>query len=153
MRAASVRPGPITASTCLRLGRVTTSCLGSQGDHPSRRQVLLSTTAVGLGASSVSLGRAMPAAAAAGAAAGSAAPEGGLPLVPTVELATGHAGASITISRVIKGCWQLSGGHAGERASDHTNGKAAVGDFQAFVDAGVTTFDTADICERWHGSP
>lgn len=60
--------------------------------------------------------------------------------VPTVELAPGFP-----ISRIIKGCWQLSGGHRGERASDRTSGDAAVQDFQKFVDAGITTFDTADI--------
>lgn len=42
----------------------------------------------------------------------------------------------------VQGCWQLSGGHVGERDSDRTSGAAAVEDFQAFVDAGITTFDT-----------
>ncbi|KAK9821998.1 hypothetical protein WJX81_006467 [Elliptochloris bilobata] len=63
-----------------------------------------------------------------------------LPLVPKQELAPG-----LRVSRVIKGCWQLSGGHKGQRASDRTAGKAAVEDFQPFVEAGITTFDTADI--------
>jgi len=45
-------------------------------------------------------------------------------------------------SRVIKGCWQLSGGHGGDRATDRTRGDAAVEDFASFVDAGISTFDT-----------
>ncbi len=50
------------------------------------------------------------------------------------ELAPGY-----TISRVIKGGWQLAGGHGSiERA-------AALADMAAFADAGVTTFDCADI--------
>ncbi len=63
-----------------------------------------------------------------------------LPLIPTAEIIPG-----LEISRVVKGCWQLSGGHAGDRATDRTSGKAAIEDFQKFVAAGVTTFDTADI--------
>jgi aryl-alcohol dehydrogenase-like predicted oxidoreductase len=47
--------------------------------------------------------------------------------------------------QVIKGNWQLSGGHKGSRSDDRTSGNQAVSDFQRFVDAGVTTFDTADI--------
>ena len=43
------------------------------------------------------------------------------------------------ISRVIRGGWQLAGGHgAVDRA-------AAVDDLVAFCDAGITTFDCADI--------
>jgi len=43
------------------------------------------------------------------------------------------------ISRVIKGGWQLAGDHgAVDRAS-------AVADMEAFLDAGITTFDCADI--------
>lgn len=43
------------------------------------------------------------------------------------------------ISRVIKGGWQLAGDHgAVDRAS-------AIADMEAFVDAGITTFDCADI--------
>jgi aryl-alcohol dehydrogenase-like predicted oxidoreductase len=43
------------------------------------------------------------------------------------------------ISRVIRGGWQLAGGH-GPVARD-----AAVADLIAFADAGITTFDCADI--------
>lgn len=50
----------------------------------------------------------------------------------------------LEISRVIKGCWQLSGAHRGEKASDRTAGVAAVEDIQAFVDAGIDTLDCAD---------
>lgn len=39
--------------------------------------------------------------------------------------------------QVVKGCWQLSGGHKGDRASDRTGGSAAVEDFDKFFDAGV----------------
>jgi aryl-alcohol dehydrogenase-like predicted oxidoreductase len=43
------------------------------------------------------------------------------------------------ISRLIKGGWQLAGGHgAVDPAASHA-------DMGAFVDAGVTTFDCADI--------
>lgn len=44
-----------------------------------------------------------------------------------------------TISRVIKGGWQLAGDHGVvDRA-------AAIADMEAFVEAGITTFDCADI--------
>lgn len=52
----------------------------------------------------------------------------------TVELAPGHR-----ISRVIKGGWQLAGGHG---AVDR---EAGIHDMIAFADAGITTFDCADI--------
>ena len=46
-------------------------------------------------------------------------------------------------SAVIKGCWQLSGGHKGDPADDRTSkDKGAVEDFETFVNAGITTFDT-----------
>jgi len=54
--------------------------------------------------------------------------------VPRVELLPGYS-----ISRVIKGGWQLAGGHgavAREQALD---------DMRLFVEAGVTSFDCADI--------
>nr|WP_299503007.1 aldo/keto reductase [uncultured Rhizobium sp.] len=43
------------------------------------------------------------------------------------------------ISRVIRGGWQLAGGHG---AVDH---EMAIDDMVAFADAGITTFDCADI--------
>lgn len=52
----------------------------------------------------------------------------------TTQLGEGH-----TISRVIKGCWQLAGDHG---SVDRAN---AVADMEAFLDAGITTFDCADI--------
>ena len=56
------------------------------------------------------------------------------PALPRVALAPGY-----TIARIVKGGWQLAGGHgAVDRA-------AAIADMHAFVDAGVTTFDCADI--------
>jgi aryl-alcohol dehydrogenase-like predicted oxidoreductase len=104
--------------------------VASQHWQPSRRQALASTTAAAAWAStsSSSSGKIMAAQAA------------DLPLVPKTEIIPG-----LEISRVVKGCWQLSGGHAGDKATDRTSGKAAVSDFQAFVDAGITTYDTADI--------
>jgi aryl-alcohol dehydrogenase-like predicted oxidoreductase len=54
--------------------------------------------------------------------------------VPRFELAPGY-----DISRIIKGGWQLAGGHGA------VDGDAAVADMSAFVDAGITTFDCADI--------
>ncbi len=54
--------------------------------------------------------------------------------VETTDLRPGHR-----ISRVIKGGWQLAGDHgAVDRAT-------AVADMEAFVDAGIATFDCADI--------
>ena len=51
-----------------------------------------------------------------------------------VRLAEGYS-----ISRVLKGGWQLAGGHGAIDPSD------AMADMERFVDAGVTTFDCADI--------
>ena len=46
-------------------------------------------------------------------------------------------------SSVIKGCWQLSGGHKGDPRDDRTSkDKGAVEDFETFVNAGINTFDT-----------
>lgn len=60
--------------------------------------------------------------------------------LPSVQLAPG-----LEISRVIKGCWQLSGGHRGDKNSDRTGGRGAIEDFRSFIEAGINTFDTADI--------
>jgi aryl-alcohol dehydrogenase-like predicted oxidoreductase len=54
--------------------------------------------------------------------------------VPRVPLAPGY-----TIPRLIKGGWQLAGGHG---PVDHA---AALDDMRAFVAAGMTCFDCADI--------
>ncbi|WP_108483010.1 aldo/keto reductase [Oceaniglobus ichthyenteri] len=54
--------------------------------------------------------------------------------VETADLRPGHR-----ISRVIKGGWQLAGDHGEVRAAD------AIADMEAFLDAGITTFDCADI--------
>ncbi len=54
--------------------------------------------------------------------------------VETTDLRAGH-----TISRVIKGGWQLAGDHG---AVDRST---AIGDMEQFLDAGITTFDCADI--------
>jgi aryl-alcohol dehydrogenase-like predicted oxidoreductase len=56
------------------------------------------------------------------------------PAMPRVALAPGY-----TIPRVVTGGWQLAGGHgAVDRA-------AAIDGMRAFVDAGLTAFDCADI--------
>jgi aryl-alcohol dehydrogenase-like predicted oxidoreductase len=54
--------------------------------------------------------------------------------LPRVELAPGY-----TISCLLKGGWQLAGGHGPVDAA------AALADMDRFVDAGITTFDCADI--------
>ena len=54
--------------------------------------------------------------------------------VETTDLRPGHR-----ISRVIRGGWQLAGDHG---AVDRTT---AIRDMEAFIDAGITTFDCADI--------
>ncbi len=59
---------------------------------------------------------------------------GRLMAIETVELAPGYR-----IPRIVRGGWQLAGGH-GEVIADE-----AVRDMQAFVDAGLNTVDGADI--------
>ncbi|MBM3177088.1 MAG: aldo/keto reductase [Bacteroidetes bacterium] len=54
--------------------------------------------------------------------------------VPQISLSGG-----LSISRIIKGGWQLSEGHRQQPAQN------PVGDMEAFLDAGVYTFDCADI--------
>ncbi len=54
--------------------------------------------------------------------------------VERIELAPGYA-----ISRMIRGGWQLSGGHG------DVDRERAIDDMFAFLDKGVTTFDGADI--------
>lgn len=44
-----------------------------------------------------------------------------------------------SISKVIKGGWQLAGGHG------HIDERQAIADMREFVNAGITTFDCADI--------
>src|SRR5262245_23212695 len=55
-------------------------------------------------------------------------------MIPRVRLAAGYE-----ISRLLKGGWQLAGGHGAVDAA------AARDDMDRFVDAGITTFDCADI--------
>jgi aryl-alcohol dehydrogenase-like predicted oxidoreductase len=54
--------------------------------------------------------------------------------LPRIEIAPGY-----TISRLLKGGWQLAAGHGTGAASD------PAGDMDRFVEAGITTFDCADI--------
>lgn len=56
------------------------------------------------------------------------------PALPQVSLAPGYV-----IPRLIKGGWQLAGGHGSVQRD------AAIGDMFAFADAGITAFDCADI--------
>ena len=55
-------------------------------------------------------------------------------MVERQEIAPGYS-----ISRIIKGGWQLAGGHG------QVTREAAIEDMFRFVDAGLTTFDCADI--------
>lgn len=61
---------------------------------------------------------------------------GGVPLMnmESTELRPGYS-----ISRIIRGGWQLAGGHG------PVNRERAIADFNAFVSAGIDTFDCADI--------
>lgn len=59
--------------------------------------------------------------------------------IPTAALAP-----DLQVTQVIKGCWQLSGSHRGDSATDRTSGSEAVQDLGVFARAGITTFDTAD---------
>jgi len=54
--------------------------------------------------------------------------------VETTQLRPGHS-----ISRVIKGGWQLAGDHGSVDRS------SAISDMEKFLDSGITTFDCADI--------
>ena len=56
------------------------------------------------------------------------------PAFPRIELISGYS-----ISRIIKGGWQLAGGHG------PVDEKQAIQDMQAYAEAGITTFDCADI--------
>jgi aryl-alcohol dehydrogenase-like predicted oxidoreductase len=57
---------------------------------------------------------------------------------PRTELRPGYSA-----SRIIKGHWQVADGHLREGALDARDDLLA--DMKAFVDAGITTFDVADI--------
>jgi aryl-alcohol dehydrogenase-like predicted oxidoreductase len=57
-----------------------------------------------------------------------------MPAVPTIELRPGYR-----ISRVIRGGWQLAGGHG------PVDKETAVADLVACAEAGIFTFDCADI--------
>ena len=54
--------------------------------------------------------------------------------VETTDLRPGHR-----ISRILKGGWQLAGDHGEVQPAQ------AIADMEAFLDAGITTFDCADI--------
>lgn len=92
----------------------TTAAVSSTTTHgsSSRRELLAGTAAVvALGSPAL-----LPAAANDTTAAAAA-----LPAVPQVSLTP-----QLQISQVIKGCWQLSGGHKGDRQTDRTAAAAAV---------------------------
>lgn len=65
----------------------------------------------------------------------------GATAAPRVPRGAPLGAAGVTPSAVVKGCWQLSGGHRGDAATDRTAPAAAVEDFPAFVAAGIDTFD------------
>eukprot|EP01023_Acetabularia_acetabulum_P047361 TRINITY_DN4989_c0_g1_i3.p1 TRINITY_DN4989_c0_g1~~TRINITY_DN4989_c0_g1_i3.p1 ORF type:complete len:407 (-),score=69.16 TRINITY_DN4989_c0_g1_i3:217-1437(-) len=72
-------------------------------------------------------------------------PPSALSQQPSAVIPKTYIAEDLEISRIIKGCWQLSGGHKGDRETDRTEGKKAVQDFVKFEQAGISTFDTADI--------
>lgn len=98
--------------------------LSAASTAASRRSLLGGSLAVGVGALLPPPAGALPAVE--------------LPLVPR-GLALGKAG--VTPSAIIKGCWQLSGSHRGDSATDRTASAAAVADFPRFVAAGIDSFD------------
>jgi aryl-alcohol dehydrogenase-like predicted oxidoreductase len=57
----------------------------------------------------------------------------------TLNFPRKNLASTYSISRVLKGGWQLSGGHG------YVNEHQAVEDMRTFVEAGITTFDCADI--------
>jgi aryl-alcohol dehydrogenase-like predicted oxidoreductase len=59
--------------------------------------------------------------------------------VRTPEVARYRLASGLCISRVIKGGWQLAGGHG------RVEGERALEDMRLYVEAGITTFDCADI--------
>lgn len=56
-----------------------------------------------------------------------------------MSVETAALGPGAEISRVIKGGWQLAGDHGEVRRAE------AIADMEAFLDAGITAFDCADI--------
>ncbi|GLC67069.1 hypothetical protein PLESTF_000511600 [Pleodorina starrii] len=61
------------------------------------------------------------------------------PPVPLVPLARG-----LRVSKIMRGCWQLSGRHKGDPLTDRTSGGEAVSDLAGFHQAGITSLDLAD---------
>ena len=99
---------------------------GCAAPKSGRRDFILSAAAIGM--SSV-------VAAASGTPAAGASPFG----IPRADLAP-----NLSISRVIKGCWQLSGGHGGDRSTDRTGGAAAVAGHSQCVST-TTRYDEIDL--------
>jgi hypothetical protein len=87
----------------------------------TKRQLGLSAAALTAGMTAC---RVKPSYAVAVDGAAAAAAADALPQVPHVQLAPNAAG--FEVSKVIKGCWQLSGGHKGDKQTDRTGGEAAV---------------------------
>jgi hypothetical protein len=84
---------------------------GSSSSSTNRRDVLLAGTSAAVWGALAPAALADPTATTASQ----------LPAVPTVALTP-----QLQVSKVIKGCWQLSGGHKGDRQSDRTGAAAAV---------------------------
>jgi hypothetical protein len=55
------------------------------------------------------------------------------PFVSVPKCKVPHCVEDLEISKVIKGCWQLSGGHRGEVSSNRTAGEDAVDDIEKYV--------------------
>merc|ERR1719163_142159 len=143
MSLASAPPPRVTARARVRprgiAVRASSSSSSTDGADLSRRDLLSSA------AMAAAMAAAMPLDRAAGPFAVPAAFAAADPtlLLPTVPRAPAPLKFSAqTPSTIIKGCWQLSGGHRGDPASDRTSGAAAVDDFASFVAAGIDTFDT-----------
>jgi len=148
MSLSSAQPPPVTARARVRRHRAprgiavrasSSSSSSTDGADLSRRDLLSSA------AMAAAMAAAMPLDRAAGPFAVPAAFAAADPtlLLPTIPRAPAPLKFSAqTPSTIIKGCWQLSGGHRGDPASDRTSGAAAVDDFASFVAAGIDTFDT-----------
>jgi hypothetical protein len=91
-----------------------TSAAASSTTHGSSRRELLAGTAAVLTCG-------LPSLKAIAAAAEPVSPNAGLAAVPKVALTP-----QLQVSKVIKGCWQLSGGHKGDKQTDRTAAATAV---------------------------
>jgi aryl-alcohol dehydrogenase-like predicted oxidoreductase len=61
---------------------------------------------------------------------------------PAAKVPLRTMAGTVAVPRLIKGGWQLAGGHSAGTTVDQ---RAAVADMMAFAEAGITAFDCADI--------